>query len=523
MKGSAVDAAIATCLCIGVISKHSSGIGGGGFMLVYQRNKNVNDLPDRFDALDFRESAPGRATQEMFHGDKTRFGGKTIAVPGELKGLYKASRLYGKLPWNLLVEPSIYLARNGFGINTRLERIVNTKKLIINEDIGLRRIMFASNNEARPAGYILKDELLAKTLEKVRDNPNSFYNGSLAVKIAKDIQQVGGLVTLDDLASYRVKTRRIIRARFDNFNYFTIGAPTGGPVIAQILTILKSDHLRRKDVTTSNLDRVALTYHRIVEAMKFAFAKKTGEGDPDFSDKAAIYKLIDSMVNDTEGEIINRRIDNYATHDYSYYNPQYAPNYEYGTSHINVLAANGDAVSLTSSINDWFGSGYRSLETGIIYNNQMIDFSISPSTITPLLPLASANFIHSGKRPATSMSQIIMTNSKGDVRFIIGGAGGKKIIPAIALVLINKLWFHDTLEHAINRKRFYTTLFPNRLKVEKTDARDAALIALLRQKNHFITARDTLENSEVLGIFVRQDGEIHASTDVRRHSHSDGY
>lgn len=517
-NGSAVDAAVAASFCLSVTSKHSTSIGGGGFMLVYARKNKT------FDALDFSSTAPGKAKNNMFdkNVNDSKYGGKSIAVPGFVKGLYSAWQSYGKLPWKDLVQPAVNLTKQGMLIQVRSYEIANQMKSFLQEYPGLRKFLLSSNNEPYDPGHLLIDTALSKTLGIIRDKPDDFYSGELAVSVVKDISTVGGIVSLDDLAKYKVRHRDPVSDNINSLNLKTIGAPSGGAVVLEILNILKGYHFSPDDVDVKDLKRTATTYHRIIEAIKFAFAHRTKLGDPDFN-KDDMKQLVENMADEGFGERYRQKIDDEETKDYTFYEPEYSLPSDGGTSHVNVLAPNGDAVSMTTTINSWFGSMHRSLDTGILYNNRMKDFSTIHDNFFNLT-YSTINSIHGGKRPLSSISPIIMTNKKGDVKFVLGGAGGERIIPAVAQVIINKIWFGDELGEAIYRPRVFHNLFSDSVKVEK----DAVIfkddfLKEIKKRKHVISEANELEFSAVQGIYVDENGEVEAKSDYRKYGHTDGF
>ncbi|XP_020609848.1 gamma-glutamyltranspeptidase 1-like, partial [Orbicella faveolata] len=230
-NGSAVDAAIAAMFCLGVISMHSSGIGGGGVMLVYNRSLHEASV------IDFRETAPALAYRDMFKGNeqKAQKGGLSIAVPGEVRGQYEAWKRYGWLPWKQLVQPAIELARNGFKITAAVDDALKTTKGLeqdIRNDPGLSELLLDKNKKLRKKGDKIKNEKYAKTLEQVQNDPESFYSGQLANDIAEDIRIVNGIVKLDDLRRYKLINRKPYKGELSGMNMYLTPPPTSGLSIA---------------------------------------------------------------------------------------------------------------------------------------------------------------------------------------------------------------------------------------------------------------------------------------------------
>lgn len=517
-QGTAVDAAVATCFCIGVTNRYSSGIGGGGHMIIYIRANQT------FDAFDFRETAPGRIKSNAFEKDlnASRTGGMAIAVPGDVKGLYTAWKKYGHLPWKDLVQPAIDLAENGVPAGPDLITVLNRMSSEVQSDPGLSKLYLDKNGDFIEVGTIVTDKELAKTLSIIRDNPNDFYSGDLGARIVNDVKEAGGDISFDDLQNYKVMRRDIVKGTIENFEINTIGAPSGGPVVMAMLNILKGYNFKREDMVSKA--KTPLTHHRIIEAMKFAFAEKAREGDPDFNEEFE-RAVIANMTSEELGSKYRRLINDSAIlDDQKYYGGQfYQIANDFGTSHVSVIAENGDAVSVSTTINRWFGSSNRSSITGIIYNNQINDFSIRTANGSiDDSPPSPMNSVHSGKRPVTSMSPMILTDNNGDVKLVIGGVGGKRIIPAVAQVIMNKVWFEDDLGAAVNRPRVYNFLQPPVTYIEKAEAKE--LVPYLSQCNQTVEVVEAEDYAAVMAIYVESKSHIYAKADRRKISaHSSGY
>ncbi|CAH3109876.1 unnamed protein product, partial [Pocillopora meandrina] len=374
-NGSAVDAAITAMFCLGVVSMHSSGIGGGGVMLVYnQTSKQVK-------VIDFRETAPATAHKNMFKGN-------------EMRGMHKAWKRHGRLPWKQLVQPAINLARKGFKVTQAVEDALKTTKGIkddIENDPGLSELLLTKNKKLVKKGDVIKNVQYAETLETVRDNPDSFYNGTLASEILRDIKRVNGSVTEEDLRSYRWILRDPYQSNIRDMKMYLTPPPTSGAVLALILNILRGRSWY--NMTSSARDDVnatVLTYHRIIESFKFSYAWRTKK-----------------MLEPELGDVLRHKIwDNKTYTNVSYYADSFS-NADYGTTHVAVLDQNGDA---------------------------MADFDIPDYEVVGDISPSPFNFPEPGKRPFSSMCPTILTDNDGKVRFVIGASGGKRITTAVSLV-----------------------------------------------------------------------------------------
>ncbi|XP_019631209.1 PREDICTED: gamma-glutamyltranspeptidase 1-like [Branchiostoma belcheri] len=421
--GSAVDAAIASLLCIGLTNPHSSGIGGGLFMTIYDRVTRTAET------INARDMAPAAATENMYQRNFTlsTLGGLAVAVPGEIRAFWTAHQKHGKLPWRDLFQPAIQLAEEGVCIGGALAAAIDEKTVDIK----------------RPWS--------------------------------------GGIITEQDLRDYRVEVTSPLNISLaGGLTVLSPPPPASGPVLSLILNIL--DGYRFSPSSVDSVDNQVLTYHRIIEAFKFAYAKRSELGDPNFVD---IAELIRNMTSDDYAESLRLRITDSTTHDYRYYGPSFVLPEDGGTSHVSVLAPNGDAVSVTSTVNLFFGSKLRSASTGVILNNLMDDFSSPNLTNSFGVPPSPANFIRPGKRPMSSMNPTVVVDGNGDVRLVTGASGGTKITTATAYVLMQHLWFGLDLGPAVEKPRLHHQLLPDRVDTERSRPfQPEAVLEGLRQKNH---------------------------------------
>ncbi|XP_031566044.1 glutathione hydrolase 1 proenzyme-like [Actinia tenebrosa] len=516
--GSAVDAAIASSFCIGVINMHSAGIGGGGFMLIY--NKSTG----RAETLDYREEAPKAATPDMFQNISSTNGGKASGIPGEVIGLYTAHQKYGRLNWSDLVQPSIDLATNGFPIPIPVYEAMELSKEDIKKDPGLKQLLF-NGEEMKKLGERITNPQLAITLEKIRDNAISFYNGCLAVDIVRDVKRAEGIITKEDLKDYKPKWKEALKSNMSaDLSLFTTAPPSSGAVITLILNILKGYNMSEAD--RANDEASARTYHRIIEAFKHAYAARAHLGDPDFPDPSYvnIYEVLKNMSNPSIADNIRLRIDDNKTyHNASFYGKYFSGTGHQGTSHLSVLAPNGDAVSLTTTINFRFGAKYRSPVTGIIYNNEMDDFSTPGKPNGFGVKPSPSNYIKPGKRPMSSISPVIFVQ-RNDlmVRLIAGASGGTRITTATALVIMNKLWFGRPLNESVSEPRVHNQLSNTTYEVKESKYTLPASIrkGLAERGNYLIPSN---WYAVVQAIYREEKSTIFAQSDPRKHGWSAGY
>ncbi|KAJ1881282.1 hypothetical protein LPJ57_001706 [Coemansia sp. RSA 486] len=451
--GNAVDAAVASTLCIGLLQAHSSGIGGGGFMLV--RPSNASEPPVLFD---FRETAGGAAAEDMFESNITlaRIGGLSIGVPGEVAGLYKAHSRFGKLPWSRLLEPTIKLAREGYALSQLVHDQLKTMETYVLTSAGFNTTYTDGHGNILNPGDIVRRPELADTLQEIATHgASAFYNGRIADSLVRTVQENGGILTKQDFASYKAVERKPLEIFYHGQRVITGSPPTSGSILLNMLNVVEGYPLALEGQS-------ALNYHRIVETMKFGAALRTTLGDPSFVDISA---NITKHISKQFASEIRANISDTRTFGYEHYSPDYDILNNHGTTHLSVLDSSDMAVAVTSTINLEFGSRIMDPRTGIILNDEMDDFSTSKKPNGFGLRPSPNNKIIPGKRPLSSTSATIVEKD-GQVRLVIGGSGGSRILTAVLQVLVNVLDFDMRLDHAIDMPRFHHQLLPSQLSVD---------------------------------------------------------
>ncbi|PWA34901.1 gamma-glutamyltranspeptidase 1 [Artemisia annua] len=476
--GNAVDASVAASFCLGVVSPASSGLGGGAFMLLRLANGTTR-------AFDMRETAPILALRDMYAGNATlkEKGPPSIAVPGLLAGLHKVWEQYGKLPWKRLVQPAENLARKGFKISPYLHMQVVKSQTDVMADDGLRAI-FATGGRLLKTGETCHNKMLAQTLQVISNHGiKPFYNGSIGFRLVKDVRRSGGILKLEDLQKYEVKVRDPIFTEFLGLKVIGMPPPSsGGPAMALILNIIAL-YGAQKNISGP------LVAHRHIEAIKHAFAKRMNLGDPDFVN---IEKDLADMISPKFAQQLKKTICDNKTFGSTHYGGKWNQIEDHDTSHMSIVDKERNAVSLTTSINSYFGAKILSPNTGIILNNHMDDFSIPTNPSPKIHPPAPSNFISPGKRPLSSATPTIVIKD-GNVKAVLGASGGVKIIPATTEVFLN--YFVKGMDplSAILAPRLYHQLIPNVVRHEKWTAAthdhfeiDARTKMALRMKGHVL-------------------------------------
>lgn len=336
--GSAADAAISTLLCEGIASPQSTGLGGGFVMTIYSKEKN------QVETLIARDVAPLAATENMFV-NSTVTGGKAIAVPGELKGYWELHQRYGKLKWSELFDPVIELCRKGHVVSPYLANILQKfKQSVISSPTLVQIYVNPKTNDVVRAGDVVKRNKLADTLEILKnEGANSMYNnGTIAKLIVQDIQKVGGIITVEDLMQYKVRWEAPMSVSLkNNKTLYSVPLPASGGLVTFIMNVL-NEYLPAEQSITS--------IQRIAEAMKFAYAKRSELGDSRFVE--SVLKVVQSLTDYNFAMEIRKKISDVRTHnDTKYYGAQFLSQFDQGTSNINIIAPNGDAIAATGTIN----------------------------------------------------------------------------------------------------------------------------------------------------------------------------
>jgi gamma-glutamyltranspeptidase/glutathione hydrolase len=469
--GNAVDAAVATGFALAVVHPAAGNLGGGGFMLI-----RLADGKTHF--LDYREKAPAAATRDMYldaRGDvvegASEYGYKAIGVPGSVAGMVYAEQKFGKLTLKQVMAPAIRLAREGYALSWGEARDLHDKHLA--EFAESRRIFQRDGNYYQPA-EIFRQPDLAHTLERIAAKPDDFYHGRLAQELAAAMQKGGGLITVNDLAQYAVKEREPIRGTYRGYEVISAPPPSsGGTVLLESLNILEGYDLAKFG------NRSAESIHFTTEAFRRAFFDRAEFlGDPDFA-KIPVAQLIDKKygaawrdsidnARATASKDLKRPAIFSELEQYAMAHPQPLGFHESpNTTHYSVVDAEGNAVAVTTTINDWFGSRVTADGLGFLMNDEMDDFSAKPGVPNADgLIQGEANAVGPGKRPLSSMTPTIVVHD-GKTFLILGSPGSSKIITTVANVLMGVVDYGMNIQEAVDAPRFHNQWLPDVLNVEQ--------------------------------------------------------
>ncbi|MGC8712174.1 MAG: gamma-glutamyltransferase, partial [Leptodesmis sp.] len=493
--GNAVDAAVATTFAISVTEPYSAGIGGGGFLLL--RSGQTGAIK----ALDFRERAPLAATRNMYLDAQGKVrpnlstdGYLAVGVPGTVAGLYEVHRQYGKLPWKTLVQPAIALADQGFLVSPRMAAAI-VRQQTLQQNPAARKI-FTRNGNPLQVGETLIQQDLAKTLQAIAQNPQSFYQGWIAQAIAQDMQANGGLITLQDLQRYRPIWREAVCGMFRMARVCSMPPPSSGGVhLLQMLNMIGDTDLKGWGWHSPD------ALHLLIETMRIAYADRARYlGDPDFV-KVPVAALISPAYGQQRRQEINLRQARPSSQvqaaDPALIQRLNHPKESGDTSHLSVVDKLGNAVSLTFTVNLSFGAGIVTPGTGIVLNNEMDDFAAAPDVPNAFgLVGGDANAIAPGKTPLSSMTPTIVTE-QGQLRLVTGSPGGSTIITTVLQIVLNVLVYGMDGQRAVASPRLHHQWLPDQVMVE-TFGFDPLTLAELQRRGQRIQERSGWGNANAI-------------------------
>jgi gamma-glutamyltranspeptidase/glutathione hydrolase len=510
--GNAVDAAVATAFAVSVTLPYSAGIGGGGFLLLHDGKRGI------VRSLDFRERAPLAAHRDMFlAADGSVLPGGSIdgylsvGVPGTVAGLYEVHRKYGSLPWKDVVEPAIRLAYDGFLVSELYAGYVLWRKELLLKHAASSDV-FTRNGEPLQKGDLLVQRDLAATLGRIAQDWRDFYEGKTAFMIVQDMAQNGGLITAEDLKAYRPKP---ICGKYQGYDVCSMPPPSSGGVhLVQMLNMLSFTSLREKGWHAPEM------LHVVTETMRIAYADRaTHLGDPAFSPVPvkSLTSLGYAKKRFAEINMENAR----SSEDVQAASSTDLKRYESpDTSHLTVVDKEKNVVSLTFTVNYGFGSGVVVPGTGVLLNDEMDDFSVSPGEPNAYgLVGGEANAISPTKIPLSSMSPTIVKKD-GKFRFATGSPGGSTIITTALQVVINIVDYDMNAAEAVAAPRFHHQWLPDKMRMESFGF-DPTTKSWLEKRGHTIEEKESWGNASA--ILLRDDGTLEGAADPRGEGTAAGY
>lgn len=531
--GNAVDAAVATGFALAVVHPAAGNIGGGGFMMVRMANGTVH-------FLDYREKAPKAATRDMYLDaqgnvipDVSLVGYKAVGVPGSVAGLVYAQQHWGKLPLKTVMEPAIRLAKEGIRLTyeeahgMRFEWDSQSKQQEPRVFLGEAKNIFQRDGNFYQAGDLFQQPELARTLERIAAKPDDFYKGAMAREFAADMQSHGGLITAEDLADYEVKERQPIRGTYRGYEVISAPPPSsGGVTMVEALNILEGYDLGRMG------NRSADAIHVTAEAFRRAFYDRAEFlGDPDFS-QLPVAQLIDKkyatawresldMTKASSSKELRRpsgfgELDRQAAAHSPYVGPE-----KTNTTHYSVVDEAGNAVAVTTTLNDSFGARVAAGKLGFLLNDEMDDFTSKPGVPNMYgLIQSENNAIGPGKRPLSAMAPTIVTKN-GKLFLVLGSPGGPRIITTVANILMGVIDYGLDIQQAVNAPRFHHQWEPDAIFIENVGI-SPDTIKLLRARGHDVREEGYWSDGECIEVDPKT-GELLGAPDGRSGGKAEGY
>ena len=509
--GNAIDAAVAVQFALAVVYPNAGNIGGGGFML-YRNNQG------QYDALDFRETAPKRAHRDMYLDaqknvipDLSLYSRLASGIPGSVAGMWEAHQKYGKLAWKDLLTPAIDLARKGFEISERqAKEFESHKERFIRLNPSGAAII---KNTTWKTGDLFIQIDLANTIERIaNEGRDGFYKGKTADFLVAEMNKDKGIITHEDLTSYRALWRAPITSSYRGHKVVSMPPPSsGGTSLIALLKSVEQFPLQRWGFQTDSTIRV------IVEAERHVYANRAKYlGDPDFIN-VPVQQLVDSTTNAAKLKPFNFRQATLSKN----VNADVIPGYESEqTTHFNIVDEEGNAVSITTTLNDSYGSGVFVNGAGFLLNNEMDDFSIKTGVPNMYgLTGERANEIQPGKRMLSSMTPTILEKN-GKLFMVVGTPGGSTIITSVFQTILNVIDFGQNAQSAVSSPRFHHQWLPDHIDVEK-DAIDMTLRDKLIKDGYIINPRGNIGRVE--NILVLPNGKLQTGADPRGDDTAKGY
>tara|TARA_R110000796_G_scaffold14381_38_gene47012 strand:+ start:1118 stop:2869 length:1752 start_codon:yes stop_codon:yes gene_type:complete len=511
--GNAVDAAVAVAYALAVTLPRAGNIGGGGFMLVHlaEQNKTI--------AIDYRETAPAKAHKDIFLDEQgnavdklSREHGLAVGIPGTVMGMELALKQYGTMKMAQVIKPAIKLAKDGILVTSDLSNSLAGLKSRITQWPSSAEIFYHADGSNYQVNELLKQPELAQSLSLIaQKGSKGFYQGETAKKIVSAVQNAGGIMSLTDLANYKVIEREPVRGNYRGYEVVSMPPPSSGGIhIIEMLNVLEQFPIDKLGHNTAN------TLHLMAETMKYAYADRSEYlGDPDF-----VNVPVKQLTSKEYAKEIASKIAINKTTPSSEIRPGNLAPYESDqTTHFSVIDKWGNAVANTYTLNFSYGSGLVAKGTGILLNNEMDDFSAKPGTPNGYgLIGGDANAVEGNKRPLSSMSPT-MVMKDGKPFIVTGSPGGSRIINITLQMIMNVIDHNLNIAEATAAARMHHQWLPDFIWVEHTLNRDT--ISLLEAKGHKVKVQESIGSTQ--SIMMTEQGLFGASDPRRAGSAAIGY
>ena len=500
--GNAFDAMIATDLALLVSYPVAGNIGGGGFMVYRMKDGTTG-------SLDYREKAPIAATKDMYLDEdgtvnpvSSKKGALAVGVPGTIAGLFEVHKKFGSLPFEKLIDPAIKLASNGVVVTKNQAKYLNKNKQNFRQ--ANKRIILLDNNWK--AGDTIKYPKLAETLKRIKANGrDEFYKGKTATILIDQVQKLGGIMTLEDLANYEVKWRDPITFIYKKHKIISMPPPSsGGICMAQILKSIAPYNI--KQYAHNSMEYIQL----LVEAERRAYADRSYFlGDPDF-----VNIPTDSLMSE---DYLNKRMSDFnwekATKS-SVLTRGSIPGYESDeTTHYSIVDPFGNSLAVTTTLNAAYGSKVYVEDGGFFLNNEMDDFSAKPGEPNMYgLVGAKSNAIAPQKRMLSSMSPTII-ETNGKLKMVLGSPGGSTIITSVMQNILNVLEYNMSMQESVTKPRFHHQWLPDNIKFETSF--DTIVFNSLKKLGYSIDHSNSPIIGKVDAILIMPDGKLEGGADPR--------
>lgn len=501
--GNAFDAMVATDMALAVCFPFAGNVGGGGFMVYRLSNGEVG-------SLDYREKAPKAAFEKMYQDAEGNLipglsteGAMAVGIPGTVAGMYEAHKEFGNLRWGDVVQPAILLATNGFVVTEKQAGMLNAAQDLFKQ-VNKEQILY---QKTWKAGDTIKQPQLAKTLKAIQEsNGRDFYEGEIAQRMVDFIQDNGGIITMEDMKSYRPVWRKPVEFNFKDFKVHTMGPPSsGGIVLGQILKTLEKYPIE-------NMQHNGTEYIQLItEVERRAYADRAYHlGDPDF-----VKVPLDQMLNDA---YLEERMKLYSpqmatpSDDVSHGKITWVESDE--TTHYSIVDKEGNAVAVTTTINGAYGSKLYSNELGFFFNNEMDDFSAKPGFPNMFgLVGGEANKIEPEKRMLSSMTPTIVTKGN-ELYLVLGTPGGSTIITTVLQTILNKTIYDMPIDKAVAAPRFHHQWLPDEIMMEPNGFSEET-IKELKKMGYKIAERNNVILGKMDAIYRNENGGLEGGADPR--------